>query len=159
LVNQYKRKSLKTITRAVAGMTAVSMSSILLASGQSTRGDAALSITHTETVFGRTIFIENLSDAAIKLESLSPGRISTASGEFDINSLIQDGALEIQPATTQAHNISEDGRVHNWAVWNTIESIPDSPVTQGRIRPVNVYVHDQSLAAAPKALVHSGHFA
>lgn len=159
LVNQFKRKSLKTIASAAAGMTAVGLSPISLAAGQSFEGEAALSITHTETVFGHTVFIENLSDETIKLESLNPGRFSTASGEFDMNRLLQDRSLEIQPATTQAHNVSEDGRVHNWAVWNTIESTSNPLVTRGRVRPVNIYVYDPSLSAAPKKMIHSGRFA
>jgi len=156
LVNQLRRKSLKTIAGATAGVTAAALSPLSFAGMKSMSGQAAISIPHVDTVFGRTLFIQNLSDETVKLESLSPGRFATPSGQFDLNSLLVDGGLEIQPATTQAHNIAQDGRVHNWAVWDTLDSASSSLVTKGQVRPVNIFVHDQSLAAAPKQIPSSG---
>jgi len=159
LVNHVKRKSLKTLATAAAGTAVLSNAPLSMAGSVLGSDSASLTITHVETVFGQTVFIENLSEESVKLESLYPSRFATASGEFDMQSLLGDGALEIQPATTQAHNISDDGRVHNWAVWNTLETSDKSMVTEGRVRPVNVLVHDQSRASAPRATVYNGYFA
>ncbi len=158
MVNQLKRKSLKTIAGAAAGLTAAGMAPIAFAGSKLTSNGAAISITHVDTVFGRTLFIENKSDQVVVLESLVPGKLSTPSGQFNINDLLEDGGLEIQPATTQAHNISEDGRKHNWAVWDSIESTDSKFAPVGGIQSIDVFVHDHSLAAAPRAFQHEAAF-
>ncbi len=159
MVNHVKRKSLKTIASAAAGVAAASQIPLTFADDVSNSDNAGLLISHIETVFGQTIFVENLSDETVRLESINPGYIPTSSGKLDVNCLLINGALEIQPATTQAHNISNDGRLHNWAVWKTIESTSQPLVTTGRVRPVNVHLHDQTLSGAPRRFVQTGYFA
>lgn len=159
MVNNVKRKSLKTIARAVTGATVASQAPLSLAAGITNQANAAISISHIETVFGQTVIIKNLSDKPALLKSLNPSRISTPSGEFDMNTLLSRGALKINGATTQAINISEDGRIHNWAFWDTLESTVDSIVDEGAVRPVDVLIHHHSLATAPNKLVQTGVFA
>jgi len=158
LVNQFKRKSLKTLAGAAAGMTAAGLSPIAFAGSKWTSEGAAVSVTHVDTVFGRTLFIENRSDEVVTLKSFKPGNLSTPTGQFDLNELLVDGDLEIQPATTQAHNISEDGRKHHWAVWDSIESNGRKVKLAGSESPIDVFVYDHSLAARPKAFQYQGYF-
>ena len=164
MLNHNKRKTLKAISGVSAGLISFGLVPKTMAASQifnqnDIEGNPILSITHTETVFGRTFFIENMSDEAIKLETLVPGRITTSSGEFDINSLLVDGPMEIQPATTQAHSISTDGRIQNKATWKTLKSTSKVLVTKGRVRPVKISTHDQANLSAPKPSVHTGYFA
>lgn len=164
MLNHDKRKTLKAISGVSAGLISLGLAPKILAASQilnqnSIEDNPALSITHTETVFGRTFFIQNISDQAIKLETVVPGRIATSSGEFDINTLLVNGPLEIQPGTTQAHSISADGRIQNKATWKTVESNSKVLATKGRVQPVKINVHDQAHLSAPKPSVHIGYFA
>ena len=158
MVNSVRRQSLKTIAGAMAGAAATAQSPFAFANRVTNRGNAGVSISHIETVFGQTVMIQNLSDKTTILESLSPGKITTVSGVFDMDVLLSQGPIEIEGATTKAINVASDGRIHNWAVWNTIESSSKPIVEDGRLRPIDIFVHHHSLAGPPLKHLQTGTF-
>ncbi|MBX2868864.1 MAG: hypothetical protein KTR18_09325 [Acidiferrobacterales bacterium] len=158
MVNSVRRQSLKTIVGAMAGAAATAQVPLTLAKDVTQLGNAGISISHVETVFGQTVMIQNLSDKLARLESLSPSKISTVSGEFDMDVLLSQGPIEIEGATTKAINVAADGRIHNWAIWNTLESSPAEVVENGSLRPVDIFVHHHSLAGPPLRHVQTGTF-
>ena len=159
LVNTIKRKSLKTIAGLGLGAVAAGTTPFAFATKRSKQLNSGINISHVKTVFGQTVFVENTTEKNVRMHSISPGYIDTDESRFDLNNLMTDGPLEINKGTTLAINVSEDGRIHNWATWDTLESPSKLEISSDSEYSVNVYAYAHSLKGSRKHNVHAAYFA
>lgn len=128
MVDQAKRKTLKTVAYSGLGAAALSagsamaapVSALLTNVSPTDVPSAGLSITHYDNFHGHTVLLRNTTDRALSLQNIYPGRVKTPSGDLDLQKLVARGELTIPANTTQAISISDQGDVHRYARWTHI---------------------------------------
>ena len=128
MVDQAKRKTLKTVMYSGVGAAAVSSSSAIAAPVKALLGgkqasvtsETGLSITHYDNFNGHTVLIRNTTDRALSLQNIYPSRVNTPTGKLDLQKIVAQGNLSIPANTTQAVSVSDQGVVHQYARWTHI---------------------------------------
>ena len=126
MIDQNKRKTIKALGVAgIATTTAAAMPNAFAAvqklgdkkNGVEQMPFSGITVKHYDNFQGHTVLLRNETDRPVTLYEVSPGYITTPSGEFNLNALLESGDLTIPANATQAVSISHDGNVSKYASW------------------------------------------
>ena len=129
MIDQNKRKTLKTIGVTSAGFaTAITTPAVFAAvksanssvKGVNTATESGLTITHYDNFEGHTVLLRNSTDSAIQINEFSPGYVKTPTGGFDLNVLVKIGNFTVPAHSTQAVSITRNNLVKRNAFWKHI---------------------------------------
>ena len=128
MIDQNKRKTLKTIGVTSAGfataITAPAVFAAVKSANSNQQGvnaaESGLSITHYDNFEGHTVLLRNSTDSAIQINEFSPGYVKTPTGGFDLNVLLNTGNFTVPAHSTQAVSITRNNLVKRNAFWKHI---------------------------------------